>query len=98
MKIRQATVDDLPAVVKVILAAINRDSLWTKFVPAKNTQDEPYLQEIVKLLKEHLDPANKDWEVEVVDLADKGEAPEIVSVAVWDLTTAGEESKPSMSL
>merc|ERR1711937_397303 len=77
----------------VILAAINNDRLWAKFVPSKTTQDDAYVQEIVNLLLEHADPANKDWEVQVVDLAsgksskDTGDASEIVAVAIWDISS-----------
>ncbi|KAI6785475.1 uncharacterized protein J7T54_007118 [Emericellopsis cladophorae] len=102
MKTRTATKDDIPAVTDVILAAINNDRLWAKFVPSKTTQDDAYVQEIVKLLLEHADSANKDWEVQVVDLAssksskDKGDASEIVAVAVWDVSSMADtkETKP----
>ncbi|CAH0002330.1 unnamed protein product [Clonostachys byssicola] len=91
--IRQAKPDELPAVVKCILAAINKERLWTNFVPAKGGQDESYLAEIENLLKEHLDPSNKDWVIEVVDLAKKGAPAQIVAVAVWDMSAASEEDK-----
>lgn len=91
--IRQARPDELPAVVKCILAAINKERLWTNFVPAKGGQDEGYLAEIENLLKEHLDPSNKDWVIEVVDLAKKGAPAQIVAVAVWDMSAASEEDK-----
>ncbi|CAI6041598.1 hypothetical protein V2G26_001509 [Clonostachys chloroleuca] len=91
--IRQAKPDELPAVVKCILAAINKERLWTNFVPAKGGQDESYLAEIENLLKEHLDPSNKDWVIEVVDLAKKGAPAQIVAVAVWDMSGASEEDK-----
>lgn len=93
-KIRQAKPEDLPAVVKTILAAINKERLWTNFVPTKGGQDSAYQTEIENLLKEHLDASNKDWVIEVVDLADKGAPAQIVSVAVWDVTAAtADESK-----
>lgn len=92
MKIRNAGPDDLPAVVKVILAAINRERLWTNFVPKKGAQDAAYLHEIEKLLKEHLDPRNKDWVISVVDLADSASSPpRIAAVAVWDMSAADDD-------
>lgn len=97
-KTRAATKDDIGSVVKVILAAINNERLWTNFVPEKTSQDDAYVQEIVSLLLEHTDPANKDWDVQVVDLAAKGQPTEIVSVAVWDLSAAGDDDKRSQYL
>lgn len=87
-KVRQAKPEDYPAVVKCILAAINKERLWQSFVPAKGHQDSAYQGEIEALLKEHLDPSNKDWVIEVVDTAGKGEAAHIVAVAVWDMSGA----------
>ncbi|KAI9902066.1 hypothetical protein N3K66_003883 [Trichothecium roseum] len=94
MKIRNAGPDDLPAVVKVILAAINKERLWTNFVPKKGAQDAAYLHEIEKLLKEHLDPKNKDWVISVVDLADSANSPpRIAAVAVWDMSAADDDKE-----
>lgn len=94
MKIRQAKPEDLPAVVKVVLAAINKERLWTNFVPNRAGQDETYVNEIETLLKEHLDPNNKDWVVDVVDLG-KADSPKIVAVAVWDMAAAADDDKKS---
>lgn len=93
---RVATLEDLPAVVKVIMAAINKERLWTNFVPSKSGQDQAYLDEIESLLKEHLDPSNRDWVIEVVDLASGNKGPsKIVAVAVWDMHAAIEGNKKS---
>lgn len=98
MKPRPATLEDLPAVVKVILAGINKERLWTNFVPSKSGQDEAYLKEIEALLKEHLDPSNKDWVIEVIDLGGKKGPPQIVSVAVWDMSAAEDDGRKSKFL
>merc|ERR1712000_739707 len=92
-KTRAATKADITPVVMLILAAINNERLWTNFVPDKTGQDDAYAQEIVALLLEHMDPSNKDWDVQVVDLAAKGQPANIVSVAVWDLSAAGDDDK-----
>ncbi|KAI6778325.1 uncharacterized protein J7T54_005841 [Emericellopsis cladophorae] len=92
-KIRAATFEDLPSVVKVILAAINKERLWTNFVPSKTGQDESYVKEIEALLREHLDPSNKDWVIEVIDLAKNGQPSQIVSVAVWDMSAAEDDDR-----
>lgn len=97
-KTRAATRNDIAAVVKVILAAINNERLWANFVPEKTSQDDDYVQEIASLLLEHIDPANKDWDVQVVDLASKGQPSVIVSVAVWDLSAASNDDKRSQYL
>jgi hypothetical protein len=94
-KTRQAKPEDFPAVIKVILAAINKERLWTNFVPSKSSQDEGYYGEIEALLKEHLDPSNKDWVVEVVDLGGKKGPSQIVSVAIWDMSVAEGEANAS---
>merc|ERR1712000_246981 len=93
VKTRPAKPEDLPAVVKVILAAINKERLWTNFVPTKSSQDATYVQEIETLLKEHLDPSNKDWVIEVVDLAGKKDTANIVAVAVWDMSAAEDDDR-----
>lgn len=95
MKTRLAKPEDLPAVVKVILAAINKERLWTNFVPSKSGQDEGYLREIEALLKEHLDPSNKDWVIEVVDLGGKKGPSHIVAVAVWDMSASEDDDRKS---
>lgn len=94
-KVREAKPEDYPAVIKVILAAINKERLWQAFVPAKGSQDSAYQGEIEALLKEHLDPSNKDWVIEVVDAAGKGEPAKIVAVSVWDVSSgrAGESKR-----
>lgn len=93
---RPAKPEDLPSVVKCILAAINKERLWTNFVPTKSGQDATYIQEIETLLKEHLDPSNKDWVIEVVDLAGKKDPANIVAVAVWDMSAAEDDDRKSM--
>jgi len=97
MKVRQAKPEDLPAVAKVILAAINKERLWTTFVPNRAGQDGGYVKEIETLLKEHLDPNNKDWVVDVVDLG-KPDAPKIVAVAVWDMAAAADDDRKKREL
>lgn len=93
-KVREAKPDDYPAVIKCILAAINKERLWQSFVPVRGSQDTAYQGEIEALLKEHLDPSNKDWVIEVVDVAGKNEPARIVAVAVWDMSAAhASESK-----
>jgi ribosomal protein S18 acetylase RimI-like enzyme len=94
MKTRQAKPEDLPAVAKVILAAINKERLWTNFVPNRAGQDESYVKEIETLLKEHLDPNNKDWVVDVADLG-TADSPKIVAVAVWDMAAAADDDRTS---
>ncbi|KAF4119508.1 hypothetical protein GMORB2_4638 [Geosmithia morbida] len=86
---------NLPAVVKVILAAINKERLWTNFVPSKSGQDQAYLDEIESLLRKHLDPSNKDWVIEVIDLGGDGSKrpSKIVSVAIWDMSASKEGDK-----
>lgn len=93
-KVREAKPEDYPAVIKCLLAAINKERLWQSFVPAKGSQDTAYQSEIEAVLKEHLDPANKDWVVEVVDAAGKNDPAKIVAVAIWDMSAAhASESK-----
>lgn len=96
-KVRQAKPEDYPAVIKVILAAINKERLWQSFVPSRSGQDSAYQGEIEALLKEHLDPSNKDWVIEVVDAAGKGQAANIVAVAVWDMSAASAGESKRMS-
>ncbi len=92
-KVREAKPEDYPAVIKCILAAINKERLWQAFVPSRSGQDSAYQGEIEALLKEHMDPSNKDWVVEVVDAAEKNRPANIVAVAVWDVSAATEASK-----
>lgn len=91
MKIRALDHGDLPKVAEIILAAMNNDRLWTAFVPRKSAHDTAFTQEMIDLLKARADPAKKDWDVQVVDIG-RDNAPEVVAVAVWDVSSTREGS------
>lgn len=92
MKVRAINSGDLPKVVEIVLAAMNNDRLWTAFVPPKSAHDITFTEELTKLLKEHMDPAKKHWDIQVVDIAHGNEASEVVAVAVWDISTTRDRS------
>jgi hypothetical protein len=96
-KTRTATLKDVPAVTDVILSSVHNERLWTNFVPSQRGRGTDFRQELEALFEEHIDPGNNGWVIEVVDLGEKGGAPVIVSVAVWDMSAAqghgGQSSK-----
>jgi hypothetical protein len=91
MHIRQATLDDLPAVAEVILASLAEDSSWKSVFPpgfCKNPAYEAYAREV---LERYLDPENLDRLVVVAEVSratPKGTVTSIASVAVWDMSRA----------
>ncbi|KAH7362764.1 hypothetical protein B0T11DRAFT_281372 [Plectosphaerella cucumerina] len=91
MHIRQATLDDLPAVAEVILASLAEDSSWKSVFPPgfrKNPAYEAYAREV---LERYLDPENLDRLVVVAEVSratSKGIVTSIASVAVWDMSRA----------
>lgn len=87
-KTRTATLKDVPAVTDVILSSVHNERLWTNFVPSQRGRGTDFRQELEALFEEHIDPGNNGWVIEVVDLGEKGGAPVIVSVAVWDMSAA----------
>lgn len=94
-KTRRANSEDIPAVAKVILAAVNNERLWTKFVPSRSDQDASYFKQTEALLQGHL--ADKSWIVEVTDLEKENKAPaKIVSVAIWTTLSATNDDLMSV--
>lgn len=85
MQIRHATLDDLPAVAEVIVAALAEDSSLRGLFPPGFRKDpacEQYAQEI---LRRYLSPENLDWLVLLLEVR-KGASTVVASVAIWDMS------------
>ncbi|QLI72198.1 uncharacterized protein G6M90_00g083880 [Metarhizium brunneum] len=93
MKIRPATVDDVPAVARIVLSALANEAPWKAFLPRMAQADAVHIEYCEAILRSYLEPANKNsWLVLVVEIsateAKVHSGPIVVSVAVWD-TSAG---------
>ncbi|KAK9442352.1 Acyl-CoA N-acyltransferase [Metarhizium brunneum] len=93
MKIRPATVDDVPAVARIVLSALANEAPWKAFLPRMAQADAVHIEFCEAILRSYLEPANKNsWLVLVVEIsateAKVHSGPIVVSVAVWD-TSAG---------
>ncbi|EFY85284.1 GNAT family acetyltransferase, putative [Metarhizium acridum CQMa 102] len=93
MKIRPATLDDVPAVARIVLSALANEAPWKAFLPRRAQADATHIEYCEAILRSYLEPANRNsWLILVVEISatdakiDSG--PIVVSVAVWD-TSAG---------
>ncbi|KJK74499.1 hypothetical protein H634G_10196 [Metarhizium anisopliae BRIP 53293] len=89
MKIRPATVDDVPAVARIVLSALANEAPWKAFLPRMAQADAVHIEYCEAILRSYLEPANKNsWLVLVVEIsateAKVHSGPIVVSVVVWD--------------
>lgn len=88
MKVREATVKDFDALMNIITTTSSSDSLWNLLIPRAALKDAAFKEYISGLLKQYLEPSNKDWLISVVELPEKDVTPgagNIASFAVWDM-------------
>jgi ribosomal protein S18 acetylase RimI-like enzyme len=98
MKIRPATNDDFDAILAIATATSSTDSLWNMLMPRAAFKDAAFKEHISQLLKQYIDPENKDWLVTVVELPDKDitpGAPHVASFAIWDMTSTSNSANKS---
>lgn len=93
MKIRPATIDDVPAVARLVLAALSDESPWKAFFPSKCQNGSEYVGYGEAMLRSYLEPGGCDsWLFLVLELseAESGthSGPLIVSAAVFDTSAA----------
>jgi hypothetical protein len=67
-------------------------------MPRAAFKDAAFKEHISQLLKQYIDPENKDWLVTVVELPDKDitpGAPHVASFAIWDMTSTSNSANKS---
>lgn len=99
MKIRPATNNDFNALLAIVTATSSTDALWNMFLPRAAFKDAVFKEHVSQLLRQYLDPNNKDWLISVVELPEKDitpGAPHIASFAIWDMATATGKAKTSI--
>lgn len=95
MKIRPATNDDFTALMSIVTATSSKDALWNMLLPRAAFKDAAFKEHASTLLKQYIDPANKEYLVSVVELPEKDitpGAPSIASFAIWDMATSDSKS------
>ncbi|KYK57011.1 hypothetical protein DCS_04018 [Drechmeria coniospora] len=95
-RVRPASIHDVPAAARLILAALSEESPWKAFFSPKAQSNSELVEKSEELLRSCLEPGpDKNWLVLVLELErsdidrSRPSAPLIVSVAVWDLSAVG---------
>ena len=99
MKIRPAIADDVPAVARLVLAALSDESPWRSFFPSKLQDASDYVEYSEAILRSYLEQGSDDgWLFMVLELseseAESGtqSGPLIVSAAVFDTVATGSSA------
>lgn len=91
MKIRPAALADVPAVARIVLAALTDEAPWKAFFPPKAKSDPTYIEYAEAILRSYLGPAAKDnWLFLVVELSaaeSRSNGPMVAAAAVWDISS-----------
>ncbi|OAA70575.1 Acyl-CoA N-acyltransferase [Cordyceps fumosorosea ARSEF 2679] len=91
MKVRAATDADVPAIAAIILAAAAAEVPWKSYLPAGACRDPILVQHVEAVARAHIVARDSAVVVGELSAAESGrDTPEVVSVAVWDTTTAAE--------
>jgi hypothetical protein len=88
MSTRQAKLNDLDAVVEVVLAAMPLDPQWNYRFPYRDSYPEDHRKFTKRLFRLFIDPAIDDWQVMVAEAPsiEEPHVSKIVAFAVWDIS------------
>ncbi|KAJ6442197.1 GNAT family acetyltransferase [Purpureocillium lavendulum] len=104
MKIRPATLDDVPAVARLVLAALADEPPWRAFVPPKAQARADLVEHAEAALRRFVRPANSDGgvcflvlELSGADVGCRAGPPLVVAAVAWDAPAVddGGDDAPS---